>query len=245
VTRAIDRLLARHRPDDIVAAVRPLLSERRIERIERVLDARLGSVTAVLENLHDPHNGAAVIRSVEALGVQRLHVVETVEKFPFSPAITIGCEKWIEIRRHRRLADALDALREVGFAVFAAAPDAELTVETVPVDRPLAIIFGNEHAGLTDDALRHSDARVRIPMHGFTQSFNLSVSVAVTLGRVTARRRAHIERAGDLDGRERAHLRARWYADGVRGVEGILERYVSEQTRAGVSGDPRPHETGP
>ncbi len=224
----MSRLVERHGPEAVVAALRPLLTDERAARIESTLDARLGSVSVALENLHDAHNGAAAIRSIEAFGLTTLHVVETEKRFDFSSKVTIGCEKWVAVRRHTDVAGCAAALRERGMTLWATLPGADATLETVPVDRPLALWFGNEHAGLTEEAVAACDGAVSIPMVGFTQSFNLSVSVALAIERVAARRRAHLGVSGDLGGQERAFLRARWYALSVRGAAEIVAKAVSK-----------------
>jgi tRNA (guanosine-2'-O-)-methyltransferase len=231
VADPIDELIRRHGPEEVAAALRPLLREQRAERIESALSARLASVTAVLENLHDPHNGAAALRSIEALGLQHAHVVEAAESFSASPAITIGCEKWLTLGRHRSMEAAAEALRARGFALYAMLPGAERTVSDVDPARPAALVFGNEHEGLTDGAIGVCDDAISLPIYGFTQSFNLSVSVALALSVAAARRRAHLGEPGDLEPGERAWLRARWYALGMRGVETIVSRHVSAETQ--------------
>jgi tRNA (guanosine-2'-O-)-methyltransferase len=223
----VDALIERYGVDQVIEAVRPLLSERRMERIEQVLDARLSSLTVVLENLHDPHNGAATIRSVEAFGLTSVHVVETMERFRHAPAVTIGSEKWIDTHRYASFTECAVALRERGMLLYATVPGAELTLDSIDVSRPCAVVFGNEHEGLTAEAIEACDHRVSIPMFGFTQSFNLSVSVALSVQRLSERRRRHLGATGDLDRQERARLRARWYAQSVRAAEQIVERSVS------------------
>ena len=227
----IDELIQTHGAERIAAALRPLISDQRADRIETVLDARLASVTPLLENLHDPHNGAAALRSVEALGLQEAHVVESTEAFSHAPAITIGCEKWLTLARHRSIGAAAESLRGRGFALYAMLPGAERSVGEIDPTRPAALVFGNEHEGLTDEAIGVCDDAVSLPMFGFTQSFNLSVSVALALARMCERRREVLGRPGDLAAGERARLRARWYALGMRGVETIVSRLVSEETR--------------
>lgn len=228
---AVDRLIERYGVTAVTEAVRPMLTDERIQRVESVLDARLDGLAVVIENLHDPHNGAAAIRSIEAVGLTTLHVVETVEHFRASSAISIGAEKWIDVVRHKRISDCAEHLRSAGFTIYAACPGSEYDIESVDISRPCAIVFGNEHAGLTDAAIACCDRQITIPMHGFTQSFNLSVSVAVTMHRLAVRRRATLASTGDLDDRKRAFLRARWYALGVRGLDAIVARHVSSQTR--------------
>lgn len=224
----IDLLIERHGPAVVTDAVRPLLTEERMARIDAVLEARLTSVAVGIENLYDPHNGAAAIRSIEAFGLSTLHVVETTDRFRFAPGVTIGCEKWIAVRRYPDIASLAGALRDDGVALYATLPDAEADLETVPVDRPLVVLFGNEHEGLTREAVAACDGAVSIGMHGFTRSFNLSVSVALVTARLAERRRAFLGRGGDLSDQERARLRARWYALSVRGAGEIVARFVSQ-----------------
>lgn len=221
-------LVRQHGIETVVAALRPLISDERAARIEAVLDDRLRSVTVVLEDLYDPHNGAAAIRSVEAFGLTALHAVEGAGPFRFSGGITIGAEAWIDVHRHPDVERCARVLRDRGIRMFATLPDAGDDLETVPVDRPLAIWFGNERDGLTPAAVAACDGAVRIPMYGFTQSFNLSVSVALSLQRLAARRRQHLGTTGDLDDQERALLRAQWYAHSVRAADLIIARYRAQ-----------------
>lgn len=227
----IDELIRQHGPDTIVAAMTPILSDERRARIEDVLDQRLTGLTVVLENLYDPHNGAAALRSTEAFGLSAMHAIESSGPFSASPAITIGCDKWLDLHRHPDVATAAAALRADGFTLCAAVPLATTTVDDLPGEQRLAIWFGNEHMGLTAAAIEACDLQIGIPMHGFTRSFNLSVSVALLTQRAAERRRAALGRGGDLPGEERAHKRARWYAQDIRGAAEIIHRYVSGRTR--------------
>lgn len=211
-------------PETISAALAPLLVDGRRERIDEVLAARLGGLTALIENLHDPHNGAAVLRSAEAFGLQDLHVVEAVERFRFSSDVTKGCEKWLSLHRHPTFAAALAHLRARGFALYAALPGATCTLDDLDFTGRAAIVVGNEHDGLTSEAAAACDVRFSIPMQGMTQSLNLSVATAVALAHAVRRRRAAIGADSDLDDAERERLRARFYAASVRGATHILAR---------------------
>jgi len=211
-------------PDTICAALGPLLVDGRRERIEAVLAARLVGVTALIENLHDPHNGAAALRSAEAFGLQAVHVVESEERFRFSSDVTKGCEKWLSIHRHPSFDDARARLHARGFALYAAVPGASTRLDALDFSGPAAIVVGNEHDGLTSAAVAGSDVRFAIPMDGMTQSLNLSVATAVVLAHAVRQRRAALGHASDLDEAERARLRARFYAASVRGAAQILSR---------------------
>jgi tRNA (guanosine-2'-O-)-methyltransferase len=131
--------------------------------------------------------------------------------------------------------------------VYATLPDTDATIDTVDVTRPVALVFGNEHDGLTGEAIAACDGAVAIPMHGMTRSFNLSVSVALAVSRIAERRRLAIGAPGDLPDDVRARLRARWYALKIRGATAIVERAltegVSDETRPVVAPGPHSRET--
>jgi tRNA (guanosine-2'-O-)-methyltransferase len=225
--REVDALIERHGADAICAALAPMLTAERIARIDAVLDARLGSVAIVVEDTYDPHNAAATIRTAEALGLQEIHIVELAQRFAIAHGVTRGAHDWLDIARWPSTAAAVAALHARGFAVLATAPDAPVDVDAVDVSRPLAIAFGNEHAGLSGAALRACDATVAVPMFGMTESYNLSVTVALAASRLAARRRGFLGRRGDLDLDRRNRLRAHWFAAKIRGVTGVLERLLA------------------
>jgi tRNA (guanosine-2'-O-)-methyltransferase len=208
----------------VIAALEPLVSPARRARIAAVIDARLAGVTVVLEDLYDPHNGAAAIRSVEAFGLTAIHVVERASPFRAEKEISLGGEKWIDVHRHREVAGARAALDAGGAISVATTPDATDTLADLDPTSPIALWFGNEHDGMTPAGLAACPRRIRIPMYGMTRSFNLSVSVALLVAEAAARRRAALGRAGDLDDEARRVLTARFYAQSVRGADGIVRR---------------------
>lgn len=207
-------------PDAVARWLAPVLSENRKRRIEQVISSRLVSVTVVLENLHDPHNGAAALRSCEAMGLLHVHVVEDVEPFRCSRKVSQNAHKWLNIYHHQTTEECLLFLREAGFACWAAVPPSaqgsRLGEEQVGVERPVALVFGNEHQGLSAGALALCQDRFSIPIRGFSQSLNLSVSVAVGLSHTVTRRRAHLGRSGDLTREAKSRLRAACYACSTR-----------------------------
>ena len=211
-------------PAAVCATLGPLLLDERRVRIDGAAAARLGGLRMVIENLHDPHNGAAVLRSAEAFGIQRVDVIESVEPFRFSSVVTQGCEKWLDVVRHPTLTEAVASLRADGFALYAAVPDAVATVEDLDFARPAAVMIGNEHDGLTSEAIAAADVVFGIPMPGMTRSLNLSVAAALIAERAAQLRRRAIGRSGDLDDAAVLALRARFYAASVRGADVVLAR---------------------
>ena len=239
VSDAIDRLIHAHGPETICEVLAPMLTAERIARIDQVIAARLGSVVAAVEDTYDPRNAAAAIRTTEALGLHELHVVEPELRFSAAKGVTRGAHRWIDLHRWPDAPACAHALRARGFRVLATLPDATSSIDEVDVSAPIAVMFGNEHAGLSAAALAACDGAVTVPMFGFTESFNLSVTVALVLRALAQRRRAYISAPGDLPDELRAQLRARWFALKIRGVVGVLERALGGAAPA-VSGEPQP-----
>ena len=214
-------------PAAVCAALAPLLLDERRARIDEAAASRLGGLRLVIENLHDPHNGAAVLRSAEAFGIQRVDVIESLEPFRFSSTVTQGCEKWLDVVRHATLPETVATLRGDGFALYAAVPGAAATVEDLDFARPAAVMIGNEHAGLGREAVAAADVVFGIPMAGMTRSLNLSVAAALIVERAAQLRRRAIGRPGDLGDAAVLALRARFYTASVRGAETVLARAAS------------------
>ena len=221
---AIERMIDQHGPEAICRALEPMLTPERIARIDAVLAQRLASVTAAVEDTYDPHNAAATIRTCEALGLQELNVIEPGARFSAAKGVTRGAHRWIDLHRWPSATQAIDDLHARGFRVYATLPDAKVSIEDVDVGSPLAVIFGNEHDGVSQSAIAACDASITVPMFGFTESFNLSVTVGLAMGRLAQRRRAFLGGHGDLAEVRKARLRARWFALRIRGVVGVVER---------------------
>jgi tRNA (guanosine-2'-O-)-methyltransferase len=191
-----------------VAALRAALADHplreevtgaRFERMLRVASSRLRSVTVVLENLWDPHNVSAVIRSAEAIGIDEAHVVEQPHRFRINRGVARGAERWLRIHRHADVGSCLEHLRAAGFRTCAADVGAGCQpLPALPLDRPVAIVLGSEREGLTREAKDLAELRFTIPMQGMTASFNVSVSAAITLWELCRRRREALAADGDL-----------------------------------------------
>jgi tRNA (guanosine-2'-O-)-methyltransferase len=194
-----------------------LLPERR-ERIDRVVACRTRTLTVVLEALCDPQNVNAVLRTCDAAGVQEVHVVETAMKpWERNKKISQNVDKWLDVVRWSETGACLAALRARGFAVYAThlGPGSR-ALGDLSFDGAVALVFGNEHRGVSDEALAHADAAYALPMRGFAQSLNVSVAAAVSLYHAVERREARPAGHGDLSAEDAAALRERFYALAVR-----------------------------
>ena len=195
---------------------------------DRIAPLRTRHVTVVLEDIYQSQNASAVVRTCDLLGIQDVHVIENRNKYQLNPDVTLGSSKWIDIHRHRSAKDntagCIAALRATGHRLVATSPRASaVTPESIPLDRPMAFLFGTELTGLSDPLLDAADEHLRIPMHGFTESYNISVSAAIVLYTVMRRLRESEVPFGLADDAI-ARLKLSWARRIVRGADLIEDR---------------------
>jgi tRNA (guanosine-2'-O-)-methyltransferase len=204
------------------------ITEHKKEFMERVLNHRTRYVTMVLEDIYQSHNASAVMRTCECLGMQDIHVIETTSQWSTNKKVLKGSNKWLNIVRYNmkktnNVAECYNHLRKQGYqiAVTDPAPDG-LSIEEIGLDKPLAIVMGNELKGSSGYALEQADVKVHIPMTGFTESLNISVSAAICMNSVLSRLRK-TDLPWGLRVEEKNQLRLEWYKKVVRRAE-LLER---------------------
>lgn len=202
--------------EGLIAVLEPLVDEQRRRRLWDLVDGRTDNVTVAMDAPHDPHNGAAVMRTCDAFGVQHIHVVEAIEPFLLARKVSLGTERWIDVHRYADYAAAIAALKGEKYLLIAACMDGELVPEDLPKIERFALVMGNEREGVSDAFLAAADHRVRIPMRGFVESLNLSVSAAILLNAALANRQ------GDLSDVRRREVYARGLLKTVTRVREIL-----------------------
>nr|WP_232009244.1 MULTISPECIES: RNA methyltransferase [Alistipes] len=186
---------------------------------------RMRYMTVLAENMYHGQNAAALIRHCDAFGVQHLHTVETRCTFRPNPVIARGSERWVDVERHASTAEAIASLRREGYRIVATTPHREdVTPETFDVAKgPFALIFGTEHAGISDEAIAGADEFLRIPMCGLVESLNVSASAAILIYELSLRVRRTV--AGwELPVAEQAALMERWMRRSVKDADAILQR---------------------
>jgi tRNA (guanosine-2'-O-)-methyltransferase len=172
----------------------PQLTEARWARMREVAAQRTRHLCVVLEELYQGHNASAILRSCDCFGVQEVHAIETRNTFKANDEISLGSAQWLHLHRWGPANGGGDAcvarLRAEGYKLAATSlGPGVIPLEELPLDEPVALCFGTELKGLSDTLLQAADYRVRIPMYGFTQSFNVSVSAALCLHSITSRLR--------------------------------------------------------
>jgi len=198
-----------------------VVTPARLHKMRGVLAQRLARVTIVLDNVHDPHNLSAVLRSCDAFGIQDVHVIESVERFVVNRAVSQGVEKWLTIHRWPSPAACRAYLRRRRFRLYRTAMTATATsLYALPCDHNIAVVFGNEHRGVAAETAQLCDDVVTIPMCGFVESLNVSVAAAVTLATLSHAVRAHGGAKASLPARRQRELLQAWLMRHARGRAG-------------------------
>ncbi len=194
------------------------LTPERKRRIDDVVANRTHTLTVVMEALGDPQNVNAVFRTAESFGLQEIHVVVGPMKgYDRNKKISQNADKWLDVVRWKTTAECLAHLKARGFRVYAThLGEGSVDLSSLSFEGPVALVFGNEHRGVSDEALDLADARYVIPMRGFSQSLNVSVAAAVSLFRAVERRQVERGRHGDLSEAEAEALRQRFYVKSMK-----------------------------
>ena len=191
------------------------ISDNKKEKFDEYVKNRTRHVTVVLENIFQPHNAAAVLRSCDCFGVQDIHIIENFNKYEPNREIDMGSSKWLNTIKYSKnennTTECIQALKAKGYKIVATTPHTnDCLIDELPMDQPIALLFGTELTGLTDEALEQADAYVRLPMYGFTESYNISVSVALALFSVTERMRKDESINWQLSNKEMDEIKLQW-----------------------------------
>lgn len=213
-------------PKQIISTLQPFVSEHRQALIERISRERTRHITLAFEDIDKPHNISAVLRTAECLGIQDLHFIKNKNEYRVNPDITKGAAKWLTFHHHNGSASGVENiehglkyLRDNGYQVFATAvEDNAQSIYEIPTDKKTVIVFGTEGTGISDETKARVDGLVTIPMKGFTESFNLSVSAAIILTVLLSQKKE----SWFVSGEEREALIAEWYRRSVREADKIL-----------------------
>ncbi len=195
---------------ELVVSLWQFISENKRTKMTEVIKNRTRHVTVVLEDIFQPHNASAVLRTADIFGVQDVHIIEN--KYAFKPVSTVamGATKWVDTHSYTSPLQALEQLKACGYAIVATTPHTDVyTLPTLPIDKKMALFFGSEQVGLSSEVLEAADMCVKIPMYGFVESFNISVSVALCLYDITMRLHSS-DIAWRLSDDERDDLLLKW-----------------------------------
>ncbi|MBN8702166.1 MAG: RNA methyltransferase [Bacteroidetes bacterium] len=178
--------------DQLISFFSEFVSESRLQRFNEVIANRTRHITVVLEDIYQSHNASAVLRSCDCFGIQDVHIIEQRNKYTINPDVAMGAYKWINMHKYRSpenpTKECLQHLKSKGYTIVATSPHkSSYKLDTLPIDKKIALVFGTEIDGITSQVMEEADEFITIPMFGFTESFNISVSAALIMYELTKR----------------------------------------------------------
>lgn len=212
--------------EDLVSYLESFLTERRKLKNHKVLSQRTNHFSVAIEDVYQLHNTSAVMRSCDIFGIQNLHVIEERNLRTIDREIAMGAQKWVDINRHHTTRNCVDILKEEGYQIVATSPHGEnnVTLAEFDITKKSVFFFGKEDTGLSDYVLKNSDVQLKIPMYGFTESLNISVSASIILQETTRKLKE-----SNLDWKftkeELLQKRYDWVCKVLKSHEKILARY--------------------
>jgi len=206
-----------------------LITPNKITLFDRIAAERTRYVTIALENIYQEHNASAVLRTCDCFGIQDLNVIEKDNQYQIQRDIALGSGRWVDIHNFNEEIDptkrCINDLKNRGYQIVATTPHPDAyDVHNLPIDKPLAFFFGTERQGLSKEMMSEADLHVRIPMYGFTESFNISVSVAILLQ--TIRQRLELSDVSwKLTETEQIDLKIQWCEKILNGGEALSKEF--------------------
>ncbi|HOZ86218.1 MAG TPA: RNA methyltransferase [Bacteroidia bacterium] len=218
---------------ELSAYLLSFVSEKRKARFDEVISHRTDHLRVVLENVYQDHNASAVLRSCESFGVQHVHFIENRNHLRISDDVSMGSHKWLNIHRHNKsdnnTLETITHLKSLGYRIVATTPHKnDCTLDQLPVNGKLALVFGTELDGISSDVFEQADEFVKIPMYGFTESFNVSVCAALCMYELTTRIR-HTVPGYLLSEQQKLDVYFEWLKNSVDKSEALIEDYLKKQ----------------
>jgi len=213
-----------------------IITPNKVEMFDRIASLRTKYLTIALENIYQEHNASAVLRSCDCFGLQEMHVIEKGFQYSVQRDIALGAGRWVDLFNYNLgenpTDDCILNLQNRGYKIVATTPHTDAhTIHDLPIDQPLAFFFGTERRGLSQEVIERSDYQVKIPMYGFTESFNISVSVAILLQTI----RQRLEKSNldwKLTSEEQISLKIKWcrkILNGGQALENEIRKRLIEK----------------
>lgn len=215
--------------EKLVDYMMTFVSEERKKRFEDIIINRTKHLTVVIEDVYQAHNASAVLRSCDLTGVQDVHIIENKNDYDVNPEVAMGSSKWLNIMKYNNsdnnTLEVINSLKESGYKIVATTPHKKsYGIDDIPIDEKTALLFGTELTGLSDIAIENSDEILTIPMFGFTESYNISVSAALCLYTLTQRLRKS-EIKWQLNPSERIDILINWARNSVNNWHALEKHF--------------------
>jgi len=205
------------------------VSERRRGRLYEVLEERTNHITLVLEDVYQSHNFSAVLRSADIFGIQNIHFIENRNKYKISEDVSMGSTQWLTLNRYQKFENntkaCLTELKAKGYKIVATSLHKNsVSLEEIDVSHPFALVFGTELTGITEDVEAMADEFVKLPMYGFTESFNISVCAALCMYNLSTKIRKEVPNYG-LTALEKEDIYIEWLKASIRKQDLIIKEF--------------------
>ena len=228
--RAIFDALSLAQREQLYESASQLFSPHKRQLFDKLVLNRTRHICVVLEDIFQPHNASAVLRSCDYFDVQDVHVVENHNKYAPNSDVTMGSDKWVDFYKHPDILQTYDQLRQKGYRIIATLPHENDTLITqLDISQPTALVFGTELTGLSQEAIDHADGYVKVPMYGFTESFNISVCAALSLFYLTERMRANPSIHWQLSPLEQITLKLYWSMQVIHDGRNVIDHLMQNQ----------------
>jgi len=217
----------------LIDYLKEFVTAKRFDTFNRVLNQRTRYISVVLEDIFQGHNASAVLRSCDCFGVQNIHMIENSNEFLTNPEVAMGSSQWLSLFHHNKhdnnSLSTIEYLRKEGYRIVATTPHTkDCLLEDLDLKKgKIALFFGSELPGLSNIVMDNADEFVRIPMVGFTESFNISVSAALSLYDLTSRLR-NSDIKWQLSELEKNDILFEWLKTSIKDSERILKRYKKD-----------------
>jgi tRNA (guanosine-2'-O-)-methyltransferase len=213
---------------DYLKFLENILTDNRKERFLNVLETRTKHFTIAVEDVFQMHNASAVMRSCEVFGIQELHVIEERYGKRIDKEIAMGAQKWVDISTYDSVANCVDTLKNKGYQIIATSPhENDCLLEDFDISKPSALFFGTERDGLSEEIIQKADGFLKIPMVGFTESLNISVSAAIIIQNLMNRLR-NSDINWKLTEEEILEKRLDWAKKSIKDIKRIEARYFDK-----------------
>ncbi|MBL4863225.1 MAG: RNA methyltransferase [Crocinitomicaceae bacterium] len=217
--------------EEVLSAFYDIISESKQDKYDRIAADRTRYITVAMEHIQKDHNASAVLRTCDCFGIQNLHAIEKGNAYVIQREIAKGAGSWVDLQSHTEgehpSITCLEKLKNEGYQIVSTSPHTTMDINEVPIDKPIALVFGTEQKGISEEVAAFSDHLVKIPMYGFTESFNISVSAAIALNIL----RHRLEKS-DIDWKlsteEQIKLKIKWCTKIIRDGEEV-EREIRKR----------------
>jgi len=233
--KKVEKFMGNVSNNELIEYFKTFVTEHRLSKMENIISSRTRYVTVVLENIYQPHNTSAVLRSCDGFGIQDVHIIENSNSYRVNPGVSLGTSQWLSMYKYNKKNDntknAIDSLKKSGYRIVATTPHSnDKNLEDFDLQKgKIALFFGTEMHGLSETVLKNADEFMKIPMYGFAESFNISVSCALSLHSLS-----HKLRKSDIDWSlfpdEKEDVLLEWMRNSVKNAASLEEEFYRRRS---------------